>query len=107
MTTGIYNRRLAGLKFRRRHPIGPFIVDFYCAAARLVIEIDGAIHAYQREKDAFREKWLLERRFRVLRFTNQSVDQEIQRVLHAIEAACLQSDSRSIHGLGKASGEVL
>ena len=89
------DRRLAGLKFRRQHPIGPFIVDFSCAAARLVIEIDGAIHAYQQEKDAFREKWLLERRFRVLHFTNRSVDREIERVLHAIEAACLESDSRA------------
>jgi very-short-patch-repair endonuclease len=103
------DRRLAGLKFRRQHPIGPFIVDFYCAAARLVIEIDGAIHAYQQEKDALREKWLLERRFRVLRFTNRSVDREIGPVLHAIEAACLQASSRSIHeeGMDKAPGQVL
>jgi type I restriction enzyme R subunit len=39
--------RLDGLKFRRQHPLGPFIADFYCAEHRLVIEIDGDIHAQQ------------------------------------------------------------
>src|SRR5678815_4949580 len=38
------NRRLAGLKFRRQHPIGPYIADFYCHEHRLVLEIDGSIH---------------------------------------------------------------
>jgi very-short-patch-repair endonuclease len=50
------NRR--GLHFRRQYPVGPFILDFYCAAARLCIEIDGPVHADQVERDARRTAWL-------------------------------------------------
>jgi very-short-patch-repair endonuclease len=45
-------RRLAGLKFRRQHPIGTFVVDFCCPDRRLAIELDGPVHAEQREHDA-------------------------------------------------------
>jgi very-short-patch-repair endonuclease len=48
------DHRLSGLKFHRQHPIGSCIVDFYCAASRLVIEIDGGIHLEQLEADALR-----------------------------------------------------
>jgi very-short-patch-repair endonuclease len=44
-------RRFQGLKFRRQHPLGRFIVDFYCAEHRLVIELDGGIHRHQQEYD--------------------------------------------------------
>ncbi|SRR6266545_779673 len=49
---------LGGAKFRRQHVIGPFIVDFYCAAARLVVEVDGPIHDSQQEQDALRQGFL-------------------------------------------------
>jgi very-short-patch-repair endonuclease len=48
-------RRLDGMKFRRQHPIGAFVADFCCTECRLVIELDGGIHAEQREHDAERE----------------------------------------------------
>jgi very-short-patch-repair endonuclease len=55
--------KLAGLKFRRQHPIGPYILDFYCAAAKLAVEVDGAVHdrAEQAEHDRRRTLWLAER----------------------------------------------
>ena len=64
---------LAGLKFRHQHGIDPFIVDFYCAEYRLVIEVDGPIHDQQTEQDQFRQEMLEADGYRVLRFTNDEV----------------------------------
>jgi very-short-patch-repair endonuclease len=72
------DRRLAGFKFRRQHPIGNFIVDFYCAGAnRLVIEIDGDSHADQEDYDAARTDWLEGHGFRMIRFTNRQLETEL------------------------------
>jgi len=71
-------------KFRRQHPIGPFIVDFYCNDANLIIELDGEIHNFQEEQDTARTQWLEERGYRVLRFTNQQVDMNIHTVIKEI-----------------------
>jgi very-short-patch-repair endonuclease len=82
------NRQLGGIKFRRQHPIRRFIVDFYCAARRLVVEIDGGIHATQREADRDRCRELEAFGYHVIRFTNQEVETEMERVLREIlEAA--------------------
>ena len=81
------NRQL-GPKFRRQHPIGRFIVDFYCAQAKLAIEIDGDTHADQVEYDAERTAWLAEQGVRVVRFTNRQVHRQIEDVLQAILNEC-------------------
>ena len=63
---------LAGFKFRRQHPFGPYVLDFYCPIARLVIELDGGQH-FEPEtlvRDAERTRYLEESGLRVLRFTN-------------------------------------
>jgi len=78
--------RFHGLKFRRQHPIGRFIADFYCHAARLVIELDGDAH--DRERDAERTRYLQERGYRLVRFRNAEVLRDLPAVLAAIEAAC-------------------
>ena len=64
-----------GAKFRRQHPIGPFIVDFYCASSRLVVELDGGQHFEPGAMldDERRTRWLSARGIRVLRFTNTEV----------------------------------
>jgi very-short-patch-repair endonuclease len=82
-----------GVKIRRQHPIGRFIADFYCASARLVIEIDGDVHAEpdQVEYDAARTEWLEERGYRVIRFPNQDVNQRLDGVLESILAACAET----------------
>jgi len=55
------NRNLGNYKFRRQHPIGLFITDFYCAKVKLIVEVDGAVHAGQEEYDQARTDWLEER----------------------------------------------
>lgn len=80
--------RLNELKFRRQHPIGPFIVDFYHPQARLVIELDGGGHLNQQEYDTSRTEWLNSQGYRVIRFTNDQVQNEITMVLSTIHNAC-------------------
>jgi very-short-patch-repair endonuclease len=79
-----------GFKIRRQHPIGHFIADFYCAAAKLVIEIDGDTHAEpdRAEYDAARTAWLEERGYHVIRFQNDDVHKNLEAVLEVLRAAC-------------------
>jgi very-short-patch-repair endonuclease len=81
------SRRLDGMKFRRQHPIGPFVVDFCCTEHRLVIELDGGVHAEQQEQDAEREAILAMAGYRVIRFPNQSIREDLPGVLAAIRLA--------------------
>ncbi len=78
-----------GLKFRRQHALGPFIVDLYCAAMQLVVEIDGGQHfdAAERRRDEARTRWLEQHGVRVLRFTNRDVLANVEGVVGAIHAA--------------------
>ena len=82
-------RQINGLHFRRQHPIGRFIVDFYCAKARLVIEVDGSVHdepghdEYDQERQAYLESLGL----RVLRCRNEDVIQNVDVALESIRAA--------------------
>ncbi len=78
------NRQLAGSKFRRQQPIGPYIVDFVCFAEKLVVEVDGGQHATAAERDAARTAWLESQGFRVLRFWNHDVLQNIEGVSESI-----------------------
>ena len=77
------DRRLAGFKFRRQHPMPPYTLDFYCQEAGLVIELDGGQHA-DAPRDSRRDAWLRERELRVLRFWNNDVLKETESVLLAI-----------------------
>jgi CreA protein len=83
--------RLAGLRFRRQHPMGPYILDFYCAAARLAVEVDGLAHdaAAQVQHDERRREWLEERGVTVLRIAAGDIlhDERLAGVLAAIELA--------------------
>ena len=80
------DRRLAGSKFRRQHPLGRFIADFYCHEARLVIELQGDIHqkSTQIEYDVIRQKILEETGIQLLVFHNDEVFQNLQGVLTQI-----------------------
>jgi very-short-patch-repair endonuclease len=80
--------QLNGLHFRRQQIIEGFIVDFYCHAAGLVIEVDGKIHEQQQEYDTERERILLQKGLNVLRVSNDEVIQEIHQVLDRILTAC-------------------
>ncbi len=80
--------RLGGLKFRRQHPLGPFIADFYCAERRLVVELDGGIHAQRVGHDQARTEKFEAYGYRVIRFRNAEVEQDIEAVLAKIVEAC-------------------
>jgi len=77
-------RQLLGAKFRRQHPIHPYIVDFYCPQHRLIIEVDGEIHQFQKDQDQFRQEWLTALGYTVIRFTNQQVFYQTNWVLAQI-----------------------
>jgi very-short-patch-repair endonuclease len=81
---------LAGFQFRRQHAIDRFIVDFFCAAAYLVIEVDGPIHDYTPEEDAIRQEFLESLGLRVIRFTNEPVIGELDEVLKYITEVLLK-----------------
>jgi len=80
------SRTLNGFKFVRQEPIGPFVVDFVCQERRLVIEVDGGQHATD-ARDVRRDQWLLEHRYRVLRFWNNDVIENMDGVLEMIASA--------------------
>jgi very-short-patch-repair endonuclease len=82
--------RLNGLHFRRQQIIDGFIVDFYCHAASLVIEVDGKIHEQQIEYDLERDKVLTARGLRSLRFKNEEVINELDQVLVKIYQKCTE-----------------
>ena len=77
-------RALGGHRFRRQHPIGPYVADFACLQARLIVELDGSQHMESESYDAQRDTYLAERGFQVLRFWDHQVLQETDLVLEAI-----------------------
>jgi len=91
-------KRLAGAKFRRQVPIGPYVADFVCAAARLIIEIDGSQHGERIEADAERTRYLEEMGYRVLRFWNNEVASNLDGVIRSIENALKQSPTSPSSG---------
>ena len=82
------HNQLKGLQFRRQQIINPFIVDFYCHAKALVVEVDGDIHDLQQDYDAERSSYLVARGFRILRVTNDDVKNNLVAVLQKISEAC-------------------
>ena len=77
---------LDGLKFRRQHPIGPYVLDFYCASLWLAVELDGYDHCIgsRPRRDQLRDQWLLDRGVRTLRIPAQYVMTSVDSVLSAI-----------------------
>jgi very-short-patch-repair endonuclease len=80
------NRKFAAYKFRRPHPLDPYVLDFYCPALKLAIELDGSGHdSRAREKrDQTGEKFLSEEAIAIIRFWNHQVREELDSVLDAI-----------------------
>ncbi len=76
--------------FRKQHPCGPYVVDFYCPAAKLVIEIEGIVHGMgdRPEHDEVRSAWLEGRGFEVLRIAASEVLKDVDGIADAIVAAC-------------------
>ena len=89
------NRRIANAKFRRQHPIGRYILDFYCDEKRIAIELDGGQHAETVEYDCHRDDWLRAQGIQVIRFWNNQVLMETESVLESIYLALI-GNSESI-----------
>jgi very-short-patch-repair endonuclease len=83
-------KQLMGFKFRRQHIIRTFIVDFYCPACKLVVEIDGPIHKRQMDYDREREANLCAMGYQILRFSNQAVINDIGDVISKISSALFE-----------------
>ncbi len=88
-------------KFTRQHPIGPYIVDFCCRSSRLVIELDGEHHATQKEPDTGRQQYLEAQDYRVIRFWNNEVFENLEgvlfRIVEELEATDVPLAATDIH----------
>ena len=82
------NGRCAGLKFRRQQPLGPYVADYFCASARMIVELDGRSHEAQDVQDEERQEYLEQQGLRVIRFTNDHVLANLDGVVEAIAEAC-------------------
>ena len=78
------DKQIDGHKFRRQQPIGPYIADFACMTEKLLIELDGGGHAEQKAKDRRREEYLRRSGYRVLRFWNTEVFENLSGVLERV-----------------------
>ena len=81
--------KLIGLHFRRQQIIDGFIVDFYCHKARLIIEVDGAIHQTRIEYDNLREKSFISKDLFTIRFSNKEICNNLESVLKKIIEICI------------------
>jgi very-short-patch-repair endonuclease len=87
LLAALQGRQVAGLRFRCQHAIGLFVADFFCPAAKLIVEIDGPIHDHQVEQDAARTDYLNALGYRVLRLRNEEVLTNLPAALVCIEQA--------------------
>jgi very-short-patch-repair endonuclease len=87
----LQKKQVAGLRFRRQHPVGRFILDFYCPSHRLVVEVDGGVHDAQQERDAARTQALETHGYRVLRFRNDEVLHDLPSVVSRIAAMATEA----------------
>jgi very-short-patch-repair endonuclease len=100
------DRRLNSLKFRRQVPVGPYIVDFLCVGAKLIVEADGSQHA-ESTHDKARDAYLERQGWKVLRFWNNEVLQNREGVLETIYAhAAKPSSGPSGHLLPEGEGSA-
>jgi len=97
-------KQLDGLRFRRQHPVGRFIVDFFCPSHRLCVEVDGAVHESQAERDAERTAVLSAAGYRMVRVRNEEVLTDLPSVLQRIREAA-ESKFSPPPELGEGPGE--
>ncbi len=101
---------LAGAQFRRQAPCGPYIADFLCHGARLVVEVDGATHSTEaeRSRDAKRDAWFAANGYAVLRVTNAEVYEQFEGVLETVwmprRSGCPLPNPPPLRGRGRKFG---
>jgi very-short-patch-repair endonuclease len=84
------NGKLKGFKFRRQYPISSYILDFYCATAALVVELDGSSHEGREEYDSVRDAWLKTQGLFVIRCPNQEVYENLDELVELIWRRCCE-----------------
>ena len=86
----LLRQRPDGFKFRRQHPLGPYILDFYCASAGLAVEVDGIAHDLGRNptRDEARDRWLAASHVRTVRFAAADVQNDLDAVTRLIVSEC-------------------
>lgn len=100
------DRRLANFKFRRQHPVPPYVLDFYCHEAKLCIELDGGQHSEQVAKDSQRDAALSSQGIRTLRFWNNQVLNETENVLEVVWQALMDSSALTPTPLPEGEGLI-
>ena len=93
------NGRCGGLKFRRQHPVGRYVADFFCASAGVVVELDGRSHDGQASADAQRQLFLEQQGLTVIRISIDRLLQDLDGVVEGIAQACSPSPGPSDHPL--------
>jgi len=87
------DRHAGGFKFRRQQRLGRFYADFFCAEAKLVVEIDGTAHEDRAEADEARTTWMRDGMLEVIRFTNEEVEEATNSVIDRIIKKCTERTS--------------
>src|SRR3989344_5599755 len=90
-----------GLRFRRQHSIGGYILDFYCFQARLIIEIDGKIHNVNREYDKNRDRYFTELGYTTLRIKNDEIHKNLTTILKEIKKTLSPGEGGGVRGGGE------
>jgi very-short-patch-repair endonuclease len=101
------NRRIAGAKFRRQHPVGRYILDFCCDEKKLGIELDGGQHGEAIGYDQQRDSWLQTHGIRILRFWNNQMLAETEVVMEVIYRAIVESENKAVKAPPPQAGEGL
>jgi very-short-patch-repair endonuclease len=80
-------KAMEGWRFRRQHPIGPYVLDFYCDRARLAVEVDGQAHwiGNNQERDGARDAWMAQRGVRTLRLSATLIFEDLDAALRTID----------------------
>jgi very-short-patch-repair endonuclease len=90
------NAQIEGASFRRQHTAGRYVLDFYCPALQLGVELDGGQHAHEIERDRKRDQWLTERGVTVLRFWNSDLTENLTGVIGTIAAKIFELKSAKL-----------
>ncbi len=82
--SALQNKQVLGMRFRRQHAVGRYVLDFYCPACKLAIELDGSVHDDRQEEDAIRTQEIERYGYQVIRFRNEEVMQNLEKVVQQI-----------------------
>ncbi|MFH1692514.1 MAG: N-6 DNA methylase [Candidatus Omnitrophota bacterium] len=102
----VRNRQFLGLKFRRQHQVGDYILDFYCHEVRIAVELDGPVHDKRKTKDAKRDAYLKSQGIKVIRITNRDLLNNPEQTLQSIFEQLPSPNGRGVGGEGRFSGAL-